>query len=54
MVQRLDVDGDGNVSLMEFIDKQEHATNGAEVLKGIENSVKEMINTYLPVARYMY
>ncbi len=54
MVQQYDVDGDGNVSQIEFIDKEEHATDSAELLKGLENDVKEMINEFLPVVRYMY
>jgi hypothetical protein len=53
-VQQYDVDGDGNVSQIEFIDKEEHATDSAELLKGLENDVKEMINEFLPVVRYMY
>ncbi len=53
-VQQYDVDGDGNVSLMEFLDKEEHATDGAELLKGLENDVKDMVNEFLPVVRYMY
>ncbi len=52
--QQYDVDGDGNVSLMEYVDKQEHATDGAELLKRFENEVKETINAFLPVVRYMY
>jgi len=54
LVQQDDVDGDGNVSLMEFFDKTEHETDSAEFLKWMENGVKETINTFLPVVRYMY
>ncbi len=54
MVQQFDIDGDGNVSLIEFIDKAEHDTDAAEALKVVENSVKETINAFLPVVRYMY
>jgi hypothetical protein len=39
---------------MEYVDKQEHATDGAELLKRFENEVKETINAFLPVVRYMY
>ncbi len=54
MVQLLDVDGDGNVSLMEYVDKMELVMDDAEVLKGPENKAKKMINQFLPAGRYMY
>ncbi len=54
LVQQLDVDGDGNVSLMEYVDYQVHATDDAKLLKELENDAKIMLNKLLPVARYMY
>jgi hypothetical protein len=39
---------------MEYIDKKEHATDSAEVLKDLENDAKEILNRFSPVVRYMY
>ncbi len=37
---------------MEYVDKEEHATDGAEKLKEMKNNVRKMLNGLVPVVRY--